>query len=92
MDIMRNQWTIKRCIIYYILFYIIFYLGVLFSTPNLGSGRSLYGAQTISAELKFAPYLVRPSCELNEPLLRIYFAHMFFGMRGVVNVYTYFLP
>ena len=59
-----------------------------FFAPKSGLGRSLYGAQTIHSELKFAPYLGKPSYKLEEPLLQIYFARIFFGMRGVVNVYT----
>ena len=67
-----------------------FFLLESFFAPKLGLGRSLYGAQTMHSELKFVPYLGRPSYKPEEPLLQICFAHIFIWMRGVVNVYTDF--
>ena len=51
---------------------------------------SLYGAKMMHSELKFVPYLGRPSCKLDEPLLKIYLDHIFIRMRGVGNVNTDF--
>ena len=84
---MRNIWTTRKLIIGYILFIYFSSCGVLFY-PEFVLSRSLCGAQMIHSGLEFVPYLGRPSCELAEPLLQIYFDAMLFWMRGVANVVT----